>query len=40
MHCLVISFARYEEYMIFLISLSKFSDVLPAFTYARAISNL
>ena len=37
---LVISFARYKEYMICLISFSKFLDVLPAFTCARAIGNL
>ena len=37
---LQIWFARYKEYMICLISLSKFSDVLPAFTSARAIGNL
>ena len=37
---LQIRFARYKEYMICLISLSKFSDVLPAFTSARAIANL
>ena len=37
---LVISFDRYKEYMICLISFSKFSDVLPVFTRARAIGNL
>ena len=37
---LVISFAQYKEYIICLISISKFSDVLPAFTCARAIGNL
>ena len=37
---LVISFARYREYIICLISLSKFSDVLPVFTFSRAIGNL
>ena len=37
---LVISFARYKEYMICLISFSKFSVVLPAFTCARATDNL
>ena len=37
---LVISFARYKEYIICLISFSKFSDVLPTFTCARAIGNL
>ena len=34
---LVISFAWYKEYMISRISFSKFSDVLPAFTCAKAI---
>ena len=33
-------FAQYKEYIIFLISFSKFSDVLPSFTCARAIDNL
>ena len=37
---LVISFARYREYIIFLASFSKFSDVSPAFTCASAIGNL
>ena len=37
---LVISFAQYKEYVICLISCNKFSDVLPAFTCARAIGNL
>ena len=37
---LVISFARYKEYTICLISFSNFSDVLPAFTCASAIGNL
>ena len=37
---LVISFARYKEHIIFLISFSNFPDVLTAFTCARAISNL
>ena len=37
---LVISFARYKEYMIGQISFSKFSNVLPTITCARAISNL
>ena len=37
---LVISFARYKEYMICLILFSKISDVLPAFTYASANGNL
>ena len=44
LHCyilfLVISFAWYKEYIICLISFSKFSDVLPAFTCANASSNL
>ena len=35
-----ISFARYREYMIRLILLSNFSDMLPAFTCARAIGSL
>ena len=33
---LVVSFARYKHYMIFLISFSNFSVLLPAFTFARA----
>ena len=37
---LVISFCRYKEYIICLISFSKFSDVLPAFSCTRAIGNL
>ena len=37
---LVISFAPHKEYMVCLISVRKFSDVLPAFTCARAIGNL
>ena len=37
---LVVSFASYEEYMIFLISFSKFSVVLPAFTCPRFIGHL
>ena len=37
---LVIYFARYKEYIIWWISFSKFSDVLPAFTRTRAIGNL
>ena len=37
---LVIFFARYKEHIICLISFSKFSDVLPVFTCARAIGNL
>ena len=44
-HCivinfLVVSFAWYKEYMISLISFSKFFDVLPAFTWTRVIGNL
>ena len=37
---LVISFARYKEYITCQISFSKFSDVSLAFAYARAIANL
>ena len=37
---LVTSFYQYKEYIICLISFSKFSDVLPAFTCARVIGNL
>ena len=37
---LVISFARYKEYMIYLIAFSNFSDVLPAFACAIANGNL
>ena len=37
---LVISFAGYKEYMICLISFSKFPDELPAFTCRKAIGNL
>ena len=37
---LVTSFSRYKRYMICLISFTKFSDVLPAFTCGSAISNL
>ena len=37
---LAISVARYEEYIIYRISFSKFSNVLPAFTCASAIGNL
>ena len=33
-------FAQYKEYIIFLNPFSKFSDVLPAFNFARAIGNL
>ena len=37
---LVISFAWYKKYMICLISFSKFSDELTAFTCASAIGDL
>ena len=37
---LAIYFARYNEYMICLISCYKFFDVLPAFNCARATGNL
>ena len=37
---LVISFARYKEYMICLISFSKFLDISLAFTCASTIGNL
>ena len=37
---LVISFAQYKEYMICLISFSRFSYVLPAFTFAIGIGIL
>ena len=37
---LVFSFARYKEYIICLISFSKFSDVLPAFICESTIDNL
>ena len=37
---LIIYFAWYKEYIICLISFSKFSDVLPAFTCANVIVNL
>ena len=37
---LVVSFACYREYIICLISFSKFSDVLPPFTCAKGIDNL
>ena len=36
----VISFAQYKEYMTCLVSFSKFSDVIPAFTCVEAASNL
>ena len=36
---LATAFARYKEYLICLISFSKFSYVLTAFTCARAIEN-
>ena len=37
---LVIWFARYKEYIVCLILFSKFSDILPTFPCATAISNL
>ena len=37
---LVIYLAPYREYIIFLISFSKFSDIVPAYTCARLIDNL
>ena len=37
---LVTSFSRYKDCIICLISFSKFSDILLAFTYASAIGNL
>ena len=37
---LVISFVRYKEYKICLISFSKISYVLTAFTCASAVGNL
>ena len=37
---LVISFVLYKEYITFLISLSNFSHVFPAFTCTSAIGNL
>ena len=37
---LVISFAQYREFIIYIISFGKFSDVLPAVTFAWAIVNL
>ena len=36
---LVISFVQYRKYINWLISFSKFSDVLPAFNWASAIGN-
>ena len=36
---LVISFSQYKKYIIRLISFSKFTDALPAFTCAPAIGN-
>ena len=39
-HFLITSFALYKKDMIFLISFSKFSDVLQTFTFTRAIGNL
>ena len=37
---LVTSFSRYKGYIIYLISCSKFSVVLPAFACTRTIGNL
>ena len=37
---LVISFAQYKEYIFCLVSFSKFSDALPAFTCSSAVGNL
>ena len=37
---LVISFDWYKEHTIFLIWFNEFSELLPAFTCARAIGNL
>ena len=37
---LVISFDWYKEQTICLIPFNKFSELFPAFTYARAIGNL
>ena len=37
---LIISFARYKEYEIYLVLFSKFSDVLPDFTCTSPIGNL
>ena len=37
---LVISFDRYKEYAICLISFNKLSELLPAFICVRAIGNL
>ena len=37
---LIVSFPQYKNYIIFLISFGKFSDVLPSFTFATAIANL
>ena len=34
------SLGRYKEYVMFLISFNKFSDVFPAFSYASAIGSL
>ena len=36
---LVIYFSQYKKYIIWMISFSKFSDVLLGFTYSSAISN-
>ena len=38
--CICFYFLLHKEYMIWQISFSKFSDVVPAFTCARAIGNL
>ena len=37
---LAVSFAQHKKYKICLISFSNFSNVLPTFTWERAISNL
>ena len=37
---LVISFARYKKYVVYLISFSKFSDISPTFTCVSAVDNL
>ena len=37
---LIVSFPRYKKYIIFLISFSQFSDLLPSFTCATATGNL
>ena len=38
-YLVIISFASYKEYLIFLISFNKFSVVLPGFTCARVFFN-